>query len=82
MFFEDFPGGPVVKNLPANSRNMGSVPNPGTININKTPQLSLCAIAIEPVLRVREPKVLSPHVATTEARVPRARAPQQEKPPQ
>ena len=31
-------------------------------------QLSLCAIAIEPVLRVREPKVLSPHVATTALR--------------
>ena len=47
MFFEDFPGGPVVKNLPVNSRNMGSVPNPGTININKIPQLSLCATTTE-----------------------------------
>ena len=47
VFFENFPGGPVVKNLPVNSRNMGSVPNPGTININKIPQLSLCATTTE-----------------------------------
>ena len=32
--------------------------------------------------RAREPQLLSPHITTTEARVPRARAPQQEKPPQ
>ena len=32
--------------------------------------------------RVREPQLLSPRATTTEARVPRARAPQQEKPPQ
>ena len=24
-----FPGGPVVKNLPANAGNMGSIPGPG-----------------------------------------------------
>ena len=30
----------------------------------------------------REPQLLSPHATTTEAHVPRARAPQQEKPPQ
>ena len=26
----DFPGGPVVKNPPANAGNMGSIPGPGT----------------------------------------------------
>ena len=26
---KDFPGSPVVKNPPANSRDMGSVPGPG-----------------------------------------------------
>ena len=30
----------------------------------------------------REPQLLSPRATTTEAHVPRARAPQQEKPPQ
>ena len=25
----DFPGGPVVKNLPANARDKGSIPDPG-----------------------------------------------------
>ena len=28
--FRDFPGGPVVKNLPSNARDMGSIPGPGT----------------------------------------------------
>ena len=32
--------------------------------------------------RAREPQLLSPQATTTEAGVPRARAPQQEKPPQ
>ena len=26
---EDFPGGPVVKNLPCNAGDMGSIPGPG-----------------------------------------------------
>ena len=32
--------------------------------------------------RAREPQLVSPRATTTEARVPRAHAPQQEKPPQ
>ena len=40
-----------------------------------TEQLSPCATTTEPVL-------YSPRATTAEARVPRARAPQQEKPPQ
>ena len=44
----------MVKNLPANAGDMGSIPH-------ATEQLSLCA-------------------TTTEAHMPRARAPQQEKP--
>ena len=32
--------------------------------------------------RAHKPQLLSPHATTTEARAPRARAPQQEKPPQ
>ena len=45
---EDFPGGAVVKNPPANAGDTGSSPGPGA--------------------------------TTTEAHMPRARAPQQEKP--
>ena len=28
-FLKDFPGGAVVKNLPANAGDMGSIPGPG-----------------------------------------------------
>ena len=43
------------------------------------------ACALEPTSHnywAREPQLLSPHTTTTEARAPRARAPQQEKSPQ
>ena len=44
-------------------------------NSARAPQLlSLCS-------RAREPQLLSPRATATEAHVPRARAPQQEKPP-
>ena len=77
----DFPGGAVVKNLPANAGDTGSSPGPGgshmpRSNEARAPQLlSLCS-------RAREPQLLSPRATTTEARGPGARAPQQEKPPQ
>ena len=60
---------------------MGSSPGPGgshmpRSNEARAPQLlSLRS-------RAREPQLLSPHATTTEACAPRARAPQQEKPPQ
>ena len=45
-------------------------------------QLSPCATTTEPVCsRPHMLKLLSPRAATTKARAPRARAPQQEKPP-
>ena len=77
----DFPGGTVVKNPPANAGDMGSIPGPGRSHMTWSnwayaPQLlSLRSGA-------REPQLLNPCAATTEARVPRACAPQQEKPPQ
>ena len=55
----DFPGGAVVKNLPANAGDTGSSPGLG---------------------RSHMPQSNKP--ATTEAHVPRACAPQQEKPQQ
>ena len=74
-----FPGGAVVKNPPANAGDTGSSPGPGRShmprsNSARAPQrLSLHS-------RAREPQLLSPRAATTEARAPRVRAPQQEKP--
>ena len=65
----DFPGGAVVKNLPANSGDTGSSPGPGRSHV---PQRD----------KTHVPQLLSPRATTTEARAPRARAPQQEKPPQ
>ena len=79
--FGDFPGGAVVKNPPANAGDPGSSPGPGRShmprsNYARAPQLlSLRS-------RAREPQLLSPRATATEAHVPRAHAPQQEKPPQ
>ena len=76
----DFPGGAVVKNPPANAGDTGSGPCPGRSHIPwsyyaHAPQLlSLHS-------RAREPQLLSLCATTTEAHVPRARAPQQEKQP-
>ena len=37
---EDFPGGPVVKNLPSNAGDLGSIPGQGTKIPNAVRQLS------------------------------------------
>ena len=65
----DFPGGTVVKNPPANAGDTGSSPGPG---ISHMPRSN----------KARAPQLLSLCATTTEAHVPRAQAPQQEKPPQ
>ena len=49
MHKRDFPGGPVVKNLPSNVGDTSSIPGPGKI-AQAVLQLSLCAMAVEPVL--------------------------------
>ena len=59
----------MVKNPPANAGDTGSSPGPGRSHML---QSNLA----------REPQLLSLRATTTEARAPRARAPQQEKPPQ
>ena len=72
-----FPGGSVVKNLPANAGDMGSSPGQGRSHMPRSnkvhiPQLlSLCS-------RAHKPQLLSLCATTTEARAPRARAPQRE----
>ena len=45
----DFPGGPVVKNLPSNVGGAGSIPGWGTKIPQAMGQLSPCATATEPV---------------------------------
>ena len=45
----DFPDAPVVKNLPCNAKDMGSVPGLGTKIPHATEQLSLCATTTEPL---------------------------------
>ena len=78
---EDFPGGAVVGSLPTNAGDAGLIPGVGGSHMPQSdwahaPQLlSLRS-------KAGEPKLLSPHAATTEARAPRACALQQEKPPQ
>ena len=77
--WRDFPGGTVVKNLPANAGDMGSSPGPGRSHMPQSnwarasQLLSLCS-------RAREPQLLSLRATTTEARTPKARAPQLLKP--
>ena len=71
-------GGSVVKNPPANARDVGSIPDPRSHMLWATkphvPQpLSSCS-------RAWEPQLLSPPAAATEGHSPRACAPQQEKP--
>ena len=77
----DFPGGAVVKNLAANAGDTGSSPGPGRSHMlqsNKACVPQLLSLRS----RVCKPQLLSPCATTAEAHVPRARAPQQEKPPQ
>ena len=62
----DFPGGPVVKNLPCNARDTGSIPGPGRSlmllsNKARLPQL----MSLSP--RALESQLLSPWATTTEA---------------
>ena len=70
----------MVKNPPANAGDKGSSPGPVSSytprsNEARAPQLlSLRS-------RAQKPQLLSPRAPTTEARAPRARALQQEKPP-
>ena len=76
-----FPGGTVVKNPPANAGDTGSRPGPGRSHVPRS------ISAREPQLlslrsRARKPQLLSPRSTATEAQAPRARALQQEKPPQ
>ena len=59
----DFPGGAVVKNLPAKAGDMGSIPGPGRSHTPRTNE----AHAPQPLSlhsRAREPQLLSLHATT------------------
>ena len=76
-----FPGGTLVKNPPANAGDSGSSPGRGRSHMPwstkaRAPQLLSLSC------RAHELQLLSPCATATEACVPRARALQQEKPPQ
>ena len=45
----DYPGGPVVKSLPANAGDSGSIPSLGGSHIPRSEQLSPCTAVTEPV---------------------------------
>ena len=72
-----FPGGSVVKNLPANAGDTGSIPHP-LKQLSHVPQL------LSLYSRAQEQQLLSPCVATPEARTNALDppVPQQGEPPQ
>ena len=80
MLYRGFPGGAVVGSPPADAGDMGSSPGLGRSHMPwsngaRAPQLlSLRSGA-------HEPQLLSLSATTTEARTPRARALQRERPP-
>ena len=64
---QGFPGGSVVKNLPAKARDTGSIPGPGRSHIPRSnwghvPQL------LSMSSKVQEVQLLSPSTASPEAR--------------
>ena len=77
-----FPGGAVVQNLPANAGDTGSIPGPGRSHMLQSNKARVPLLRLSLCSRACKPQLLSLRAATTEACVPRARAPQQEKPPQ
>ena len=75
----DFPGGAVDKNLPASSGDTGSIPGPGRCHTMQSNWASEPQ-PLSPCSRACKPQPVSPCATTTEARLSRACAPQQEKP--
>ena len=76
-----FPGGAVVKNPPANAGDAGLSPGLGKYHMPRTSEARAPQL-LSLRSRASKPQLLSPCATTTEAHAPRARALQQEKPPQ
>ena len=70
----------MVKNPPANTGDMGSSPGPGRSHMPRSNEARVPQL-LSLRSRAHEPQLLSPSATTTEAHAPRARALQQEKPP-
>ena len=78
---QGFPGGAVVRNLPAKAGDMGSSPGPEDPTCRwatKPMRHNYWACALEPVSH----NYWAQRATTTKTRAPRAHAPQQEKAPQ
>lgn len=67
--FGGFPGGAVVKDLPCSSRDTDPTPGPGRPRMPGADQAQAPQL-LSLYSGAREPQLLRPHVATTEARVP------------
>ena len=86
-FHRDFPGGPVVKNMPSNAGDMGSILGRGTKITHVTGQLSPRTTTVElahlneraHVSQTTEPTFWSPCATTTEPMCPGACMPQLER---
>ena len=77
----DFPGGPVVKNPPSNTGDVGSMPGRGTKILHAAGHLSPHAATTEPTRSgAHMPQLQRPRAATTELAHSRARATTREKP--
>ena len=74
MGFWSFPGGTVVKNLPANAGDRGSRPGLGRSHMPQSNEARVPQL-LSLHSRAREPQLPSLRATTTEAHVPRARAP-------
>ena len=74
--YRDFPGGPVVENLPSNAGDTSLIPGQETKIPHAAGQLSPFATAREPVCHNQR----TWHTATSEPTHSRACAPQLEKP--
>ena len=72
----DLPGGAVVKNPPANAGDMGLIPDLGRSHMPQSNQARAPQLLKPTHPRAHVPQLLSPCAATTEARMPRARASQ------
>ena len=72
MYDRDFPGSPVIKNLPANAGVTGSTSGPGTKIPHGLVQLSTCSATTDPTLS-------RAHVPQQEKPPQWAQAPQLEK---
>ena len=69
-----FPGCAVVENPSANAGDTGSSPGPGRSHVLWS-SWARVPLLLRPRSRAHKPQLLSPRAATTEAHVPRARAP-------